>query len=927
MTILLERLRDGLAPDFRVERELARGGMGAVFLAHDTGLRRQVAIKVLLPEIATEATVARFLREARVLAALSHSHIVPVHGVGEADGLNYYVMDYLEGDTLEDRLRAGPLSVKEAVKLARDLLDALEAVHKAGVVHRDIKPANIFLIDRRTVLGDFGIARAPSDQTDPLTGTGGVIGTPAYMPPEQRAGIDVTARTDIYAVGMVIYEALTGRRWVAGQEPRDANWTGVPRSLIAILSRALAYSPHDRWPDARTFRKRIWATRVVQYRWRAVALTAGGLAAGILLTKAVPSLLEPPSPMGKLTLRVQPFEVRGNSPRGGIGDLVAARVEAVLGKDSEFHVLPAGSDPDSQPAVVLGGTVFFLGGSVTVSVRSLGETSLVVNVEHTAADWKTAADLVAGLTWRELWSENSPFAEWLPRDALPLDPEVFDRWWKAERLFVDGQFSAALRAFDALVRIDATCLLCSWRITEMQRWGLQPPNPIHKKLLLEGLERFPPWYRRLIEARLGPDIGRLAALEEAVKRWDDYYYAWYLLAEEQLGRGPLFGLERAAAEVSLERAARLRPDFAPVWWDRAQLAIAEGEEVMALDALQSIPEPGDLFSNFISTHLWQAYAYRFHDGRGVKEQLEVLFSDPTILTNPLIRVGPRRMPLFGTPEGAVKLGELYADQSVAAVRRSGLIAQVFGFFALGQMDSARDRADRLQEEFSSNGFAAFMARLEAVNWIFDPSGDTAPLESVIRDLERFASPSSAQPSSAGVRWILQIMEQQAEAPNRRWPYSDVKTGVPAFETIVEAARLARADRVRDAIALGNTLRGMEIAALVPDPFFRTVLHLLMARWYEDIGDRQSAIEKLRWHEAVDEANSPIDEPLVQEVDWAFGTLARWNRAQLLDWYSDTGREICRSFDAVEKRWQSGSSPYKARADTAGQKMQTLGCSS
>ncbi len=135
--------------------------MGAVFLARDVALDRRVAVKVLLPEIATEVAAQRFLREARILASLSHSHIIPVHHVGEADGLFYYVMDYMEGATLADALRRGPMSVGAAVKLGRDLLDALEEVHKRGIVHRDIKPANVFLLGRRALLGDFGIAKPP----------------------------------------------------------------------------------------------------------------------------------------------------------------------------------------------------------------------------------------------------------------------------------------------------------------------------------------------------------------------------------------------------------------------------------------------------------------------------------------------------------------------------------------------------------------------------------------------------------------------------------------------------------------------------------------------------------------------------------------------------------------------------------------------
>jgi hypothetical protein len=179
----------------------------------------------------------------------------------------------------------------------------------------------------------------------------------------------------------------------------------------------------------------------------------------------------------------------------------------------------------------------------------------------------------------------------------------------------------------------------------------------------------------------------------------------------------------------------------------------------------------------------------------------------------------------------------------------------------------------------------------------------------------------------GVRWILQILQEQPGVPNRDWRYSDSATGVPALDRIVAAVRLAGDGNMREAIGLANTVRDLEIAGVVPDPFFRTVLHLLMAQWYSDpvIDNRQTAIGELRWHEAVDEAGLPTGMPLVQEVDWAFGTLARWKRAQLLDRYGDTVGEICRSYEEVARLWQSGAPAYKARADTARLRMQTLGC--
>ena len=155
---LLERLRRALAPEFVVENRVAAGGMGIVFRAQDVALDRWVAVKVLRPELATAVARERFLREATLLARLQHSNIVPVHRADERDGLSYYVMDFIEGQTLADRLAAGPLSDDKVMRLARDLVEALAAAHTAGIVHRDVKPQNIFFVGHRALLGDFGIA-------------------------------------------------------------------------------------------------------------------------------------------------------------------------------------------------------------------------------------------------------------------------------------------------------------------------------------------------------------------------------------------------------------------------------------------------------------------------------------------------------------------------------------------------------------------------------------------------------------------------------------------------------------------------------------------------------------------------------------------------------------------------------------------------
>src|SRR2546422_10180591 len=202
MSSVLERLRAALAPEYDVEREIASGGMGMVFLGRDMALECPVAIKVLRPELATAHAAERFLREARMLASLRHPHIVPVHHVGQAGEFFYYVMDFVDGETLADRLLRGPLRPPEALKLGRERRDALQGAHERLVVHRGIKPSNVFFVGGRALLGDFGLAK-------PVSGTSGGGGTPrrrapnagaaptpppsvlgalGYMPPPQAAG-------------------------------------------------------------------------------------------------------------------------------------------------------------------------------------------------------------------------------------------------------------------------------------------------------------------------------------------------------------------------------------------------------------------------------------------------------------------------------------------------------------------------------------------------------------------------------------------------------------------------------------------------------------------------------------------------------------------------------------------------------------------
>src|SRR6267143_2394429 len=236
MLDVLESLRENLAPRYDVEREIGAGGMARVFLAVEQHPHRRVAIKVLDPEVSTRLLRERFIREVDLSSKLSHPPIVPIFTAGEVEGLFYYVMPYVEGESLRHRLlRERKLPLEDALHIARDVADALAFAHGQGIIHRDIKPENILLSGTHAIVADFGIARAISAAGSlTLTQAGQPIGSPGYMSPEQAmARGDLDARTDIYSLGCVLFEALTGEPPVPSLgERRIRNWTALKSSDV-----------------------------------------------------------------------------------------------------------------------------------------------------------------------------------------------------------------------------------------------------------------------------------------------------------------------------------------------------------------------------------------------------------------------------------------------------------------------------------------------------------------------------------------------------------------------------------------------------------------------------------------------------------------------------------------------------------------------
>ena len=314
----IDRLNSALAGRYRIERELGEGGMATVYLCEDVKHDRKVALKLLKPELAAVLGAERFLQEIKTTAALQHPHILPLFDSGAADGFLFYVMPYIKGETLRDKLnRETQLGVEEAVRIAREVADALDYAHRNGVVHRDIKPENILMNDGRPMVADFGIALAVSAAAGGrMTETGLSLGTPHYMSPEQAtAEKEITARSDVYSVGSVLYEMLTGHPPFTGAvaqqiimkiitvpaESVTVHRKSVPLHVADALAKSLEKLPADRFESAKAFAEalgnplyrsgavqasamHIGGGAVSSGRFKSVALIASALAAVLLGT-------------------------------------------------------------------------------------------------------------------------------------------------------------------------------------------------------------------------------------------------------------------------------------------------------------------------------------------------------------------------------------------------------------------------------------------------------------------------------------------------------------------------------------------------------------------------------------------------------------------------------------------------------------------
>src|SRR5512143_1732503 len=350
MADLRNRLQTALAGRYTIDREIGRGGMAIVYLAYDLRNERDVALKVLRPELAVTLGPECFLQEIRFSAKLAHPHILPLHDSGNADGLLYYVMPFVRGESLRDRLeREGQLPLVDALTIAREVADALDYAHRAGVVHRDIKPENILLQEEHAVVSDFGIARAISAAGARVTAVGTTVGTPDYMSPEQGEGKGpLDGRSDIYSLGCVLFEGPAAGPLRARNRLAELTMLrpSVPPEVAGIVARMLEPKAKDRFAtgaeaaEALAAPSGIWTPRSVlarrRRRWGAgvVAAVGVGAAAFVLIPRMLGAGLD------QSVVMVVPFTPRDSTPTGLLdGGGIERLLSDAFSRWTDIHVV------------------------------------------------------------------------------------------------------------------------------------------------------------------------------------------------------------------------------------------------------------------------------------------------------------------------------------------------------------------------------------------------------------------------------------------------------------------------------------------------------------------------------------------------------------------------------------------------------------
>jgi len=656
----LEGLRLALGDRYTIDREIGHGGTATVFLAHDVKHRRSVAIKVLAPELALTVRSERFLREIQIAARLQHPHILPLHESGQANGLLYYVMPYVSGETLRERLaRERRLPYPDAVRITQQVASALTYAHEEGVVHRDIKPGNILLSAGEAIVADFGIARAmkaaeAEGAQDSVTETGISVGTPAYMSPEQAGGeSNLDGRTDIYSLGCVLYEMLAGcppfqgptvhaviaQHLVDRPPSLRRSRADVPAGMDRVLERALAKDPTERFRTAKEFSDAVAAPDAMPrapWSGKKKARIALGVSLAIATVAGWQVASSRSLSLGANKIVVFPLVERGVSrAEQGVGERVALMIGSALERTEPLKWIDGWTwlrPPERTDVTRLSatgardiararGARYYIDGSV---VRGTDSTTVILHLNDAAGDSMIAQVSASGAgaeTAAQLGLDG--VTQLLPRVLEPgrkVDlsalaarrPAAIANWLQGEREYRRSRFPSALGFYRQAIAQDSALAVAALKGAQAAGWQNLDSQAVylvgialaHAALLPSKQRDFALGLNAYYHGEADSAVDHLRHAIADDSEWAEAYMAMGEVLHHLLPRTaePLDSLAQAA----FYRAAELDTGFAPPLYHLTELAIRSGD----------LNQAGKLLSRF----------ERFEPDSNRRRQLRLMYS-------------------------------------------------------------------------------------------------------------------------------------------------------------------------------------------------------------------------------------------------------------------------------------------------------------
>lgn len=943
---LLDRIRHALGPLYDVEREEGAGGMGVVFRAHDPRLRRTVAIKVLNPVLATAAATERFIREARALARAAHPNVVVVHDVVAEpegrEGLFYFVMEYLDGETLQHRLARGPLTPEEIGRLGSDLLAGLAAVHQAGLIHRDIKPGNIFLGEGRAKLGDFGIARMVDEADGSISSADCIVGTPDFLSPEQRRSGPVDHRSDIYQASAVLYEAVTGRRWVEVQPTPDLAWAGVSRRLGRVLRKGLAWEPRARWSDAGALRTAFLGALGngrPAFHWVALGLALIGAAAWVVLRDPPPSR-QPP--------RVELTILRFTGDDSAAAHRLARYAGEPLDRFWRISTRPLAvalgyAWPRSESDLAALNTDFYVTGELRADTLSLdvyqgaGRIAGTINVPRQAT-------ALSPLAWGRA-AADSIVRRFFPRHELAYhsvagqggsdDPLAVDEFLLGEDAYHHDEYRLAERHYRNALDRDSDFAIAGWHLLFARRALRETSVGEVREATSRYGAMLPALYRELLDAMVEEDlVRRFAQYREIVAQYPENRFALMLYADDLFHLGPLIGIPLDTALTELRRAAAIDPhrQLGPEQDHTIWVNLRLGREAAAWEGLKRRALTTSAFgarhsregadrTKFLRLAMYERFSpwkaelvrwwfYRNPDSTRLRQTQEYM-----------------RLALsFDIPACQLALGAI-VSRHAADDRAAGLGHEAQG---LALMAMGRPLAALAQFEGAAARFGSTASRLEHGEWLLLLPVLGVPLPDSLQSRGRAEVTLMLQDSVTAPRaaWALSVAAlTSGERPEESHMallqrHAADHLGASRMLRLLRSLEAGATGRFEEALALSDTLTRAGPVLRLGDPFARALLYLSRAEWQLRLKRPGDAIRTLGWIEHADLDGWAQGEAQAYDVDLALSAMARARLAGLLRSAGRT-REACDVAGRVEELWRGAEPLLAAQRDTL--RMTLEGC--